>query len=186
VRISDMKLRSSSLVAVALALAALSVLLVAPAPGDVGVEQASRHAARPGEPVALTLGCGFCFPPCKGAPGHRNGPCMLGTKREPPTAFPISLVPVEKAPEPHPCGPNALCSPVAQAPPAHGAYTYLGEALAEGRKKGGAPRYGLDFTVPDLRPGVYAYVIYCDVCNRGRGGSLIAIPASRPWRLRIR
>jgi hypothetical protein len=111
---------------------------------------------------------------------------MLGTKREPPAAFAISLVPLEQAPMPHPCGPNAVCSPEVKAPPGRAPYTYLGEALAEGREPGGAPRYGLDFAVPDLRPGLYAYVIYCDVCNRGQGGSLIADPRSRPWRLRIR
>ncbi|MGV1049870.1 MAG: hypothetical protein ACOYD4_15255 [Solirubrobacterales bacterium] len=181
-----MKAQARSVVALGAALAALAVLLVAPALGAVGVEKVSRHAAKPGARVTVTLGCGFCFPPCKGAPGHRNGPCMLGTKEDPPASFPISLVPLEQAPLPRSCGPNSVCPPEAKAPPARAPYALLGEALAEGRKPGGAPRYGLDFEVPDLRPGLYAYVVYCDVCNRGAGGSLIAVPQSRLWRLRVR
>jgi hypothetical protein len=170
----------------AASVAALAILLVAPAQGAVGVEKVSRLGAKPGGEVTLTVGCGFCFPPCKGAPGHRNGPCMLGTKREPPTAFPISLVRLADAPEPHPCGPNAVCSPEAKAPPGRAPYTYLGEAVAIGREPGGAPRYELEFEVPQLHAGSYAYVIYCDVCNRGEGGSLIAAPRSRLWRLQVR
>lgn len=181
-----MKPQTKSLIALAAAVCALAVLLVASAQGDVGVEKVSRQAAKPGARVTVTLGCGFCFPPCKGAPGHRNGPCMLGTKEDPPGAFPISLVPLEQVPGPRSCGPNALCAPEAKAPPARAPYALLGEALAEGRVGGGAPKYGLEFEVPDLRPGLYTYVIFCEVCNRGEGGSLIADPLARPWRLRIR
>jgi hypothetical protein len=179
-------MRTRSQIAIGLTVVALAALLVAPAQGDVGVEAVSRHAAKPGAPVKLTLGCGFCFPPCKGAPGHRNGPCMMGTKADPPAAFPISLVPIEQAPRPHRCGPNALCAAEARRPPARAPYTYLGEAVAEGRKGGGPPRYGLEFAVPYLRPGLYTYVIYCGVCSRGAGGSLITYPRSRLWRLRVR
>lgn len=111
---------------------------------------------------------------------------MLGTKAQPLRAFPLSLVPIGKAPEPHRCGPNALCSPQAAAPPAHGPYRYLGAATAEPRQGSEVPRYSLEFRIPDLAPGLYAYVIYCGVCNRGAGGSLIAVPHSRLWALRIR
>lgn len=172
-----------------LASAALLLLFVAPAQSDVGVEKTSRHGGEPGTAVTVTLGCGFCFPPCKGEPGHRKPlPCMLGTREDPPESFPISLVPLSKAPEPHRCGPNALRPPQSKAPPARAPYTYLGEAMAMAREQTGKsiPRYSLDFEVPDLRPGLYTYVIWCDVCNRGKGGSLIANPGSRLWHLRIR
>lgn len=172
-------------IASVLSAAALVALMAAPAQADVGVEKASRHAAKPGARVTVTVACG-CFPPCKGAPGHRNEPCTLGTKKEPPAAFPVSLVPLRKAPRPHRCGPNGLCPPKVKAPPAHAPFTYLGEALPEGRAGGGLPKYGLDFEVPDLRPGLYTYVIYSEVDNRGASGRLIADPLARQWRLRIR
>ena len=95
-------------------------------------------------------------------------------------------MPLRKAPRPHLCGPNALCPPETKAPPAHAPYTYLGEALAEGRVGSGLPKYGLDFEVPDLRPGLYTYVLFSEVDNRGTSGRLIADPLARGWRLRIR
>jgi hypothetical protein len=117
---------------------------------------------------------------------------MLDSKADPPTAFPISLVPIAKAPLPRPCGPRAVCAPVAAGVPKQSPYTYLGEATASPRNaETGAtghaepPRYRLEFEVPDLKPGTYAYVIYCDVCGRGGRGSLIAAPMTRSWRLRV-
>lgn len=170
-------------------LASAVVLAVQPARAAVGVEKVSRAAGAPGDPVDLTLGCGFCFPPCKGAPGHRNVPCMLGTKAQPPEYFPISLVPIEKAPEPHRCGPNALCSPDPRGAPRRAPFTYLGQATGPGEKSrsGGryVPRYRLHFEIPELRPGVYTFVIFCDVCAAGKRGSLIANPVARLWRLRV-
>jgi hypothetical protein len=47
------------------------------------------------------------------------------------------------------------------------------------------PRYRLHFTIPNVKPGVYTFVIFCDVCARGGAGSLIANPRARPWRLRV-
>ena len=179
-------MRSRAIFSSALATAALALVLATSTQGAVGVEKVSRHGGEPGASVTVTLGCGFCFPPCEGKPGHRNTPCMLGTKRDPPASFPISLVPIGKAPEPHPCGPNALCSPETKAPPARAPYSYLGEAVARERTGNEIPRYDLDFEVPDLPPGVYTYIVYCDVCNRGKGGSLIANPRSHLWRLRVR
>jgi hypothetical protein len=117
---------------------------------------------------------------------------MLDTEAEPPATFSISLVPIAKAPLPHRCGPNALCAPAAAGPPRRAPYTYLGAATASPRNaEVGAtghaepPRYRLEFAVPDLKPGTYAYVIYCDVCGRDGRGSLIAVPTTRSWRLRI-
>ena len=177
----------------ALFLAALlvsaAVLTAEPARAAVGVEKTSRLAGVPGDPVHLTLACGFCFPPCHGAPGHRNVPCMLDTKAQPPKEFPVSLVPIEKAPKPHRCGPNALCSPQPRGAPRRAPFTYLGRATPppddDPSERHYLPRYLLDFEIPKLRPGVYTFAIFCDVCARGKRGSLIANPRARPWRLRI-
>lgn len=101
-----------------LCLGAAGLLLVSSKAGAaVGVEHVSRSVAAPGAEVELTLGCGFCFPPCVGPKGNKHpagsehGACMLDTKANPPTAFAISLVPIERAPELRPCGPNAVCPP---------------------------------------------------------------------------
>lgn len=161
----------------------LFALLAASAEADVGVEKASRKAGEPGDTVTVTLGCGFCYPPCKGPRGERQPtPCMLGTKgRRPPASFGISLVPIGKMPAPYRCGPKAFCAPEASAPPRRAPFRYLGQAAAlnditqeTGRVP--VPRYVLDFTIPNLRPGTYTYVIYCDVCvnsPKGDRGSLI-------------
>ncbi len=170
----------------------VALLGAAPADAAVGVEKTSRPAGVPGAKVDLTLACGFCFPPCTGPPGHRKpSPCMLGTHHaQPPESFAVSLVPIEQAPKPHWCGPNALCSPTPRGAPRQAPYAYLGLAKppADGdRPPDGKniPRYLLDFAIPDLRPGIYAYVIFCDACAAGRRGSLIASPSSRLWRLRV-
>lgn len=78
---------------------ALISALAATARADVGVTRVSPPVAIPGDWVVLTLGCGFCYPPCVGPAGHSHpagydhGACMLDTGRKPPDAFPISLVP---------------------------------------------------------------------------------------------
>lgn len=178
---------AATLFAAVLLLLFAALLATAPAQADVGVEKVSRTAGLPGDEVDLTLACGFCFPPCEGAPGHRNGPCMLGTKGPPPASFPVSLVPVEKAPKLHRCGPNALCPPQPSRAPSRPPYTFLGEATPPTEDDGSnIPRYVLHLGIPALRPGVYTYVIFCDVCARGKAGSLIADPAARQWRLRVR
>jgi hypothetical protein len=58
-----------------------------------------------------------------------------------------------------------------------------GDPPAEGNnpEHGDAPRYLLDFKVPNLTPGLYAYVIYCDACLKGRRGSPTPSPGERPW-----
>jgi hypothetical protein len=177
-------------------LLSVALLAAASAIGAVGVEKTSRSAAAPGDRVTVTLACGFCFPPCKGPKGERHpegfehGPCMLDTKAEPPASFGVSLVPLAKAPEPKPCGPCALCSPQAQAPPRRAPFSFLGLATpppgGNNPEHGDPPRYPLDFEVPELRPGRYAYVVYCDVCLKGKGGSLIASPGTELWQLRVR
>jgi hypothetical protein len=178
---------------VALTLLALSA---ASARADVGVMSVSRGGGAAGDEITVTLGCGFCFPPCKGPKGERHpagfkrGTCMLGTDgAEPPESFAISLVALDHAPRPHRCGPDALCMPEVSAPPHRGPYRYLGEAVPPARgnnpEGGDIPKYSLDFKIPHLAPGIYTYVIYCDVCLKGRKGSLIADPNGLLWRLRV-
>lgn len=163
---------------------------VTPVQADVGVERVSRSAGRVGDPVDLTIGCGFCFPPCHGAPGQRNVPCMLGTKAPPPEEFPVSLVPIGKAPALRRCGPRALCPLQVLAASGRPPFTFLGEATppaaAEIRSGRDVPRYLLHFEIPDLRPGLYTFVIFCDTCTPGRRGSLIVSPDSPAWQLRVR
>ncbi len=177
-------------------LIATGLLVPGAAPADVGVERVSRLAGAPGDAVELTIGCGFCYPPCERPEGDRSGVCMPGVK-PPPPSFPVSLAPVEKVPKPYRCGPRRLCTPQASAPPAHPPYTLLGWARpappADDRWPLGGfghgtiepPRYALEFQIPELRPGAYSYVIYCATCQRGQGGSLIAFPERR-WRLTVR
>lgn len=166
-------------VLLAVGLLASVAFMAASAHADVGVEKVSRSAGVPGDEVKLTVGCGFCFPPCYGPHGDRSGVCMPDTKALPPASFPISLVPIEKTPGPRPCGPNKLCSPQAAGPLRRSPFTFLGRATPPpDPTQKHIPRYLLHFDIPDLRPGVYSFVIYCESCLRGRGGSLIA---SRPW-----
>lgn len=181
--------------AIGVAVGLLAALSAAGASAAVGVEKASRHGGARGDEVKLTLGCGFCFPPCKGPKGERHpegfdhGPCMLGTKRKPPRSFGVSLVAADEAPEPHRCGPNALCAPATKAPPRRAPYTYLGSAVpppgGNNPEHGDPPRYLLDFAIPKLAPGDYVYVVWCDACARGGRGSLITAPERR-WHLRVR
>jgi hypothetical protein len=188
---------TTTLLALSAAALISATLVDAPvARAAVGVERISRSAGAPGDPVVITLGCGFCFPPCKGPKGHRHpagfdhGPCMLGTKAEPPASFGISLVPVANISKPIGCGPGSACPPTALGPPRRHPFTFLGLATpppgGNNPEHGGAPRYLLEFDIPHLQPGLYAYVIYCGVCARGKDGSLLAFPESARWRLRVR
>lgn len=181
---------------VAVLAGALVALAATSARAAVGVEKASHHGGAPGTPVTLTLGCGFCFPPCVGPKGERHpagferGPCILGPKADPPTSFGISLVPRSQAPEPFRCGPNALCSPQTMAPPRRAPFTFLGRAVpppgGNNPETGEPPRYLLEFAIPELSPGAYVYEIWCDACAEGRRGSLISAPDSRRWQLMVR
>lgn len=179
---------------------AAAVLFAALAAGvasaAVGVEKVSRHSGAPGEVVTLTLGCGFCYPPCEGPKGERHpkgfqrGPCMLGTDEEPPASFGVSLVPRSKAPALTSCRRRVPCPPTTAAPPRRRPYAFLGPALppigGNNPEHGDPPRYLLRFEIPALPAGGYAYVIWCDACAEGERGGLISSPASRLWRLDIR
>lgn len=181
---------------IAILAAALLALAATTAHADVGIEKASRHAGAPGTSVTLTLGCGFCFPPCVGPKGERHpkgfdhGPCMLGTKEDPPTSFGISLVPLAQAPQQHSCGTAPVCQPSTLGPPHRAPFTYLGLAVpppgGNDPEHGDPPRYLLDFTIPHLPPGTYTYEVWCDACAAGKRGTLIGAPRSRPWRLTVR
>jgi hypothetical protein len=116
---------------------------------------------------------------------------MLGTHgKQPPGSFGVSLVPLSKAPVPHPCGPRAVCSPTRPAPPRHGPFRFLGFAVpppgGNDPEHGDPPRYLVDFAIPELPAGAYTYVIWCDACAPGREGALISSPPTRVWRLNVR
>ena len=91
--------------------------------------------------------------------------------------FPISLVPVAKAPRPYPCRDNALCTPTAPAPPRQPPFLFLGStsgarARAQAVQPPGSDSH-LRLTVPKIEPGVYAFVIFA-VSRQGPPGALIA------------
>jgi hypothetical protein len=176
---------------------ALSLAVAASAGGSVGVEKVSHRAGAPGRSVTLTVGCGFCFPPCVGPKGERHpkgfdhGPCMLGTEgKEPPASFGISLVRAKEAPQRRTCSAGPLCTLTPLGPPHKPPFTFLGRAVpplgGNDPEGGDPPRYLLDFTIPPLPPGTYTYELWCGVCTEGRRGTLIGAPSSRLWRLVIR
>jgi len=168
-------------------IALLVASLLAPAAGaDVGFESASRSSAGPGEHVKVTVGCGFCFPPCVGRPGHRHPPgttkgiCMLDSRSRPPTGFGIWLTPAA-----HTLARNRIRS---SRPPHLPSFTYLGRARRATRRSPGQheiPRYVLRFRVPALPPGAYRYVLYCAACVEGPRGTLIESGPAPPIHLRI-
>jgi hypothetical protein len=132
----------------------LGLLAVAPAEADVGVAGVAPRAGAPGEPIEVSIGCGWC------------ASSSIGGRRRPPAAFPVSLVPVARAPKPHPCkGGKALCGPFASRPPRHRPFAYLGKAnpvfdLDHPPEDPRAANYRLRFRIPRVRPGPYAFVTY--------------------------
>jgi hypothetical protein len=122
------------------------------AEADIAVTGRTPGVARPGESVKVVVG--------SGAPRS-------------PVEFPISLVPLDLAPNPVPCGPNALCAPAAPGPPRIGPFVYVGRAELLPNSQPPIHRYRLGFRVPHLEPGRYAFVVYCGGCQPGPRGSLI-------------
>ena len=178
--------------------AVLSLALVLSAAGraqaDVGIESASRSLGTPGQRVELTVGCGFCFPPCVGKPGHRHPPgdlhgaCMLGTRGGPPAAFPVWLTPLSHSLKPYECrSATEGCEPGSARPPHLPSFIYLGRAVPVPRGDGAneVPRYRLVFGIPKARPGRYKYVLFCDACFAGPRGSLIDDRTLAAGRLRV-
>jgi hypothetical protein len=180
--------------AAALILAFAAALTVAgPARADVGFESVSRHAGSPGDRVDLTIGCGFCFPPCVGRlghqhpPGERSGACMLGSRRGPPASFPVWLTPLRHSLDRYTCDLGEGCRPGAR-PPRLPSFVYLGRAAPrpdELADRHGVPRYRLIFGVPEASPGRYKYVLFCEACVEGPRGSLIESPTLAAGRLRV-
>jgi hypothetical protein len=115
------------------------------AAADIAVTNVHPPVGTPGENVALRVGCGGCPP--------------RGLR------LPVSLVPVEDRPRPELCGQNAVCSARATSPPKRRPFTFLGRTSRSGQ---------LRFAVPEVKPGAYAFVIYCASCYRGTDGSLIS------------
>jgi hypothetical protein len=188
--------RHTAALSIALIALATALLAAVPAHAAVGIERASTHHGAPGATVHLTLGCGFCFPPCVGPKGERHpkgfdhGPCMLGIKDDPPASFGVSLVRSKEAPQRRRCGDGPLCTLTPLGPPHKPPFTFLGRAVpppgGNDPEGGDPPRYLLDFTIPPLPPGTYTYELWCGVCTEGRRGTLIGAPSSRLWRLVIR
>ena len=133
------------------------LLIAAPtATADTALVGLSPKVARPGERVDLRIACGACSADA---------------------TFPISLVPVAKAPRPYPCRANALCTPTAPAPPRQPPFLFLGStsgarARAQAVQPPGSDSH-LRLTVPKIEPGVYAFVIFA-VSRQGPPGALIA------------
>jgi hypothetical protein len=162
---------------------ALSVgfLAVEPAKGYVGVYKVIPREGIPDEPVELLVGCGWC------------ASSSIGGRIRPPAAFPVSLVPVARAPHDQTCpawiiarletklpkaaAEKAECPQEAAEPPPHRPYVFLGKAkpvfdLDHPPEDSWATNYRLRFQIPKVRPGPYAFVIFGG--NPGHRGSLIA------------
>jgi hypothetical protein len=144
-------------------------LLIPTSTAASGIElmRLSQTSASPGDGIVLGVGCGGC--PLK-------------------STFPISLVPVKQAPQPHRCTihsaklpkrlrENALCDAEAADPPRDHPYVFLGRtsgatALLPSVRPPGSKSH-LHFRVPKVKPGLYAFVIFCAECARGPRGALI-------------
>jgi hypothetical protein len=182
-----------------LVLAALLALLGVPAfaSADEGITAASRRVGAPGEEVMLRIGCA-CLPPCKGRRGHRHpegfkrGPCTLGSKAKPPLSFGVSLLPDEKLAAMSRCARRGCPNPIKALSndPYRAPYTFLGSARppagGNNPESGEPPRYLLTFSIPDLRPGGYSYVIWSRGSENGHRGRLNVDPTAANWRLSVR
>jgi hypothetical protein len=139
----------------------LAVLLIAApaATADIGVVRVNPKVASPGERVDLEVGCGGC---------HGG------------SSFPVSLIPVAKAPRLRPCNGDAVCLPDAARPLDGRSAVLLGATSAETRS-GPVAKSDLNFAVPRIAAGRYAFVIFCEGCVSGPQGGLIA--DTRPGQL---
>jgi hypothetical protein len=186
-------------ISICLALAVLLALLGVPAfaSADEGITAVSRYVAAPGEEVTLTIECA-CLPPCKGRKGHRHpegfkhGPCTLGSKAMPPLSFGVSLLPAAKLAAMRRCARRGCPNPIKALPsdPYRAPYTFLGSARppagGNNPESGEPSRYLLKFSIPDLRPGAYDYVIWSRGSENGHRGRLNVDPGAANWRLSVR
>jgi hypothetical protein len=158
---------------------------VQPASSEIGIESVNRTSGAAGDEVDLVLYCGGCLP---------------RTVR-----LPISLLPAGDSPGRQPCR-GTSCARRAPAPPGSAPYVPLGTAVSLAGGPRLARRLGLEipdavrrhgagairryvasanrlrFRIPNVEPGLYTYVIHCEGCVAGRGGSLIGHPEPRASR----
>jgi hypothetical protein len=140
-----------------LALLAFAMALFAdPVVADVGRFDARPRAAAPGSSAELSFAAAW------------------------PQRFPVSLVPLARAPEPFPChGGRGLCAPATLAPPRRPPFVFLGWARPDRESSARyIYRYRFRFDVPNVRSGAYAFVLWCAGCYEAPRGSLIA--SARP------
>ena len=174
---------------VSLAAVTLLLAVASPVQADVGFESSTIRAGEPGDRVEVTIACGFCFPPCVGEPGRKHPPgnptgtCMLGDEGGPPAFFQVWVTPVGNSLDPYTCGPGEWppgtppegpCRSGSR-PPHLPSFIYLGRAAptSQAWDSGEFPRYRIIFGVPETRPGLYKYVLFCDSCIDGPRGSLV-------------
>jgi hypothetical protein len=140
-------------------LALVVALPVDPTKADVGRFEVRPVAAMPEDSVKLAFAAAW------------------------PQRFPVSLVPLARAPEPFPChGREGLCPPATKGPPRRSSFVFLGSVRPDRRSSTRyIHRYRFRFDVPDVAPGNYAFVLWCAGCYEGRRGSLIAsaLPGGR-------
>jgi len=136
-----------------------ALIVASTAGADTAVVGVSPRVATPGEQVDVRIACGAC-------PADET--------------FPVSLVPVGKAPKPRRCRGNQDCSVTAAEPPRKRPFLFLGETT---RPRARAPEVRppgsdshLRFTVPAIEPGAYAFVIFA-MSRRGGPGTLITSTA---------
>lgn len=114
---------------------------------------------------------------------------MLGSRRGPPAYFPVWLTPLRHSLDPYMCDLGERCRLGAR-PPRLPSFVYLGRAGAQrgpnelGDRRG-FPRYRLTFGVPEVPPGRYKYVLFCEACIEGPRGSLIESRTLPAGRLRV-
>ena len=172
-------------------LSALILLLAVavPAQADVGFVGSTDRAGAPGDRIEVTIGCGFCFPPCVGEPGDKHAPgdphgiCNPGNHGGPPASFQVWITPVGHSLDPYICGPGERVPGAppqgpcraGSRPPHLPSFIHLGRAMPQRRGVDSKeiPRYRLIFAVPEARPGLYKYVLFCDSCVDGPRGSLV-------------
>jgi hypothetical protein len=161
-------------------LALIGLVSASSASADIGVVGVKPSEGQAAEPVELSIACGACL-----ATSVVNGP------RHPAVAFPVSLVPVDQVPRLRSCARSRFCdgsgkaSPDSLGPPRRRPFVFLGRARPTFREQElegmrGFPEYRLRFRIPTVRPGLYAFVIYCGGCYPGRSGSLIVDPPAPP------
>ncbi len=131
----------------------VSGLLAVDARADIALLSVRPTAARVGQVVEVRSGA------------YKRLPAML-----------LYLVPKAQVPKPYACGPKTkdgkptgFCEPVLKAPPHERPFRFVGRLDFSRHPR----NVRLLFHVPRVPPGVYQFVIYCDPCHRGEGGTLI-------------